>query len=200
MDQTKSKKCQKCKGLLSLSSFPDNSNWKRGRIAWCKKCVSKKNRKSYLRRKDLIAIKNRNQRSVRNVYIRKLYHQSIKYKISCNLRSAIRRGIKLIISGSYHKEHALNLLGCTIEEFIYYIESKFRPGMTWQNWSLYGWHLDHIIPLSKFNWSDPLQYQKAFHYTNLQPLWAEENLRKHDNLMEDITLIPSDKELSKDHG
>ena len=59
-----------------------------------------------------------------------------------------------------------------------HIEAQFRPGMSWDNWAMDGWHLDHIRPCDSFDLSDPEQQKQCFHYTNLQPLWAEENLSK----------------------
>ena len=50
--------------------------------------------------------------------------------------------------------------------------------MTWNNHGLYGWHIDHIKPVSKFNLLDLEEQRRAFHYTNLQPLWALDNIRK----------------------
>jgi hypothetical protein len=74
-------------------------------------------------------------------------------------------------------------LGCTIPEFMIYLESLFTTGMTWDNRS--EWHIDHIRPLSSFNLLDPEEAKKACHYTNLQPLWAIDNLKKGDKLVED---------------
>jgi hypothetical protein len=54
--------------------------------------------------------------------------------------------------------------------------------MTWDNRSVNGWHIDHIIPVSKFDLNDPQQQAAAFHYTNLQPLWASENRRKSNRV------------------
>ena len=76
----------------------------------------------------------------------------------------------------------LCLFGCKIDFLMGYLESKFTSGMTWKNHKLYGWHIDHIIPLSSFDLTDRDQYLKACHYTNLQPLWAVDNIRKGNKL------------------
>lgn len=68
------------------------------------------------------------------------------------------------------------LLGCSYQCFREYIESKFCDGMTWQNIGL--WHIDHIRPLCSFDLSDPEQQKQAFNYTNQQPLWSRDNLKK----------------------
>lgn len=69
-------------------------------------------------------------------------------------------------------------IGCDPEFLCKYIESKFLPGMTWENRHL--WHLDHRIPLSSAkNEADLL---KLNHYTNLQPLWTKDNLKKSNKL------------------
>jgi hypothetical protein len=74
-------------------------------------------------------------------------------------------------------------LGCTIPELKFYLESKFQPEMTWDNWSYEGWHIDHIIPLDSFDLSNKEEFLKACHYTNLQPLWAEENFKKNNKII-----------------
>ena len=75
----------------------------------------------------------------------------------------------------------VDIIGCTIEEFKNYIESKFRDGMTWENYGPKGWHIDHIKPYKLFNLLDPEEQKKCCHYTNLQPLWWNENIAKSDN-------------------
>ena len=72
-----------------------------------------------------------------------------------------------------------------MSQLISHIESQFKPGMTWDNWSRTGWHLDHIKPLVTFDLTDPEQFRVACHYLNLQPLWAKENLSKGGRVQND---------------
>src|SRR5947207_6212950 len=70
----------------------------------------------------------------------------------------------------------IELLGCSLSDLASHIESNFLPGMSWENRNL--WHLDHIRPLKTFDLSDPTQLAVACHVSNLQPLWAGDNLKK----------------------
>jgi hypothetical protein len=91
------------------------------------------------------------------------------------MKAAIKKGFK---SGS-----AVEDLGCSITDFNKYLESLWQPGMNWDNWGKGRpgkWNIDHIIPLSSFDLKDPEQYKKAAHFTNQQPLWAIDNLKKGD--------------------
>jgi len=94
------------------------------------------------------------------------------------VRSAIRHYAKDANRNSFHRDAAIRELGCSLSFLKSYLQSLFKPGMSWDNHGVYGWHIDHIIPLSSFDLSDPMQFKKACHYTNLQPLWATENLKK----------------------
>jgi len=100
----------------------------------------------------------------------------INYKLACNLRSRLSIAVK-------HNQKvgsAVADLGCSIEFFKSYIEQKFQTGMSWEN---YGeWHLDHIIPLASFDLTNTEQFLNACYYTNYQPLWAEDNLKKYNKM------------------
>ena len=106
------------------------------------------------------------------------FKSNVNYKLSKILRARLFKALK----NDQKRGSAIIDLGCTIPEFKQYLESKFQDGMTWDNWGLHGWHIDHILPLASFDLTDREQFSKACNYTNLQPLWAEENWSKHSHL------------------
>ena len=95
-------------------------------------------------------------------------HLRVKESLSARVRDAvIRKRLK-----------TLDFVGCSIQEVCRHLESQFLLGMTWDNYGLHGWHIDHIRPCASFDLTDPEQQKQCFHYTNLQPLWAADNIRK----------------------
>lgn len=103
------------------------------------------------------------------------------YKLEETLRGRLYSAIK---SQSTRKsQKTMELLGCSSDFAKKHLESQFRDGMSWDNHSLFGWHIDHIRPCASFDLSDPEQQKECFHYTNLQPLWASENLSKGDKFI-----------------
>lgn len=91
---------------------------------------------------------------------------------------AVRVRIRAVLRGISKSADTMRLLGCTSEELKAHLESQFQPGMAWENYGVRGWHMDHIKPCASFDLADPAQQRACFHYTNLQPLWAKENLTK----------------------
>lgn len=74
------------------------------------------------------------------------------------------------------KKHTIEYLGCSIETLREHLEKQFVTGMEWN--SLGEWHIDHIRPCASFDLEDEEEKHKCFHYTNLQPMWATENISK----------------------
>ena len=101
------------------------------------------------------------------------------FKLSRNMRKRVWDALK----GNCKSAPTLELLGCTVEQARQHLENQFTDGMSWDNYGLHGWHVDHIIPCARFDLSDPEQQKECFHYTNLQPLWAEDNLKKSDKIL-----------------
>jgi len=102
----------------------------------------------------------------------------LKIDINFKLRKNLRIRIYQALKGNAKSGSAVKDLGCTIPELKLYLENKFKEGMSWDNWNRTGWHIDHIIPLDSFNLQNREEFLKACHYTNLQPMWAEDNLTK----------------------
>ena len=106
----------------------------------------------------------------------------LNFKILCNLRTRILGALKRNSKSASTKE----LLGCTIAQLKQHLKSQFTKGMTWKNhgngWlGKKEWHIDHIIPCASFDLSKASEQKECFHYSNLQPLWALDNLIKGSN-------------------
>jgi len=114
-------------------------------------------------------------------YVKKRRNEDILFKIISSLRSRLHSVMKYKNTKKCKK--TLELTGCTLEFLYNYLESKFTKGMSWDNYGKFGWHIDHIIPCSSFDMSNPEEQKKCFHYTNLQPLWWLDNLKKSNKIM-----------------
>lgn len=103
-----------------------------------------------------------------------------KYKketdVNFKLRVILRSRLYAALKGNYKVGSAVKDLGCSIEEFKIYLENQFTEGMNWNNYG--NWHIDHIRPLISFDLSNRSDFLIACNYKNLQPLWAQDNLKK----------------------
>ena len=90
----------------------------------------------------------------------------------------IRTRLNAYVRGLDNSVSLTKLIGCTREELRQHLESKFKEGMTWENYGVFGWHIDHIKPLTAFDVSNKMELEEAINYKNLQPLWAKDNLKK----------------------
>jgi len=198
----KMKKCSKCKSEKDRSSFGKRSNVSDGLRSECNECrkkyiilnkkkIAKYKKQYYDENQDKIrkyfkqyCARNQRKRSAQHTkWHREKYRTNINYKLACNLRSRQNAALK----NNQKTGSAICDLGCSIEEFkrhlekLFYSHPKTGELMTWDNYGLFGWHIDHIKPLSGFDLTARNQFLVACHYTNLQPLWAEENLKKGTN-------------------
>jgi hypothetical protein len=97
------------------------------------------------------------------------------YRIAHNLRGNLSSQLKRFMQGK--KVSAIRNLGCSLPFLKSYLETRFQDGMTWANYGSV-WHIDHITPMASFDLSKKANQLKACHYTNLQPMFALENLSK----------------------
>ena len=103
----------------------------------------------------------------------------VNFKLKLALSKRVLAAVKFAKTKKAFKTQ--ELIGCSIKTIRKHLEKQFKEGMTWQNHGRYGWHIDHIRPLEKFDLSDPKQQLIAFNYKNCQPLWWRENLEKGIN-------------------
>jgi hypothetical protein len=117
-------------------------------------------------------------RTQQNQYRKERLLQDVDFKLRINLRGRLNHVVKGAKCGSFVRD-----LGCSVQELKSHIESKFTLEMSWDNWGPKTWHIDHIKPLSSFDLTDRDQFLEACHYTNLQPLYWEDNLSKGSKLL-----------------
>jgi hypothetical protein len=197
---TRTKKCTKCNKNKLFSDF-----WK-GNDQFnlqykCKSCIkkyAKKNKKKISKYKKQWYIDNIDKKKVYDLkYLEKnreiinkkakRYREKNKKKISkyfsnrlkndpiYRLKKNLRTRIGLAIKTNQKKGSMIDHLGCSIEEFKFYLEDQFSKGMNWDN---YGeWHIDHIVPLNEATTVEEIY--ELCHFSNLQPLWAIDNIRKN---------------------
>ena len=185
----------------TVEYFTKNSKCKNGVGSYCKSC-QKRYRSEYFQKnkeKELQQSKSyyhnnieQNREEYRDRY-RKWYKKNqkkiqvgqtilrrnkrrnnLKYRLACNLRNRLNKFLKKID----RSESTMSLLGCDLEYLTNHLANQFTIGMVWDNYGK--WHIDHIRPISSFDLSDPAQTKECFHYSNLQPLWAIDNLKKSD--------------------
>lgn len=121
-------------------------------------------------------VRGKNNREYQRNYNNDKRKNSLQYRLKCVLRTRIGNFMRGV---GQKQGSAVKDLGCTIDELITYLESKFTEGMNWNNYGINGWHVDHVKPLATFDLTVREEFLQACHYTNLQPLWAEDNFRKN---------------------
>jgi len=191
--------CVKCKSYKKNNYFHKN---KRKTRSVCKTCRSESEpyRKEYLdiyrnipenklrksemdkryRCENKEYIKKRRSsekyKAIKKLYDKKYYNKTQKIpelRLSRQVKCAMSASIKYKKKNQYFK-----ILGYTPEDLIKHLESKFEDGMTWANYGLRGWHIDHIRPLVTFNMSLEEEFIQAWSLSNLQPLWGSLNCSK----------------------
>tara|TARA_R110000772_G_scaffold7060_1_gene24241 strand:+ start:47 stop:643 length:597 start_codon:yes stop_codon:yes gene_type:complete len=188
------KTCSKCKEVKNFSDFSKRKATKDGLDYGCKLCQRaerleyyKKNKeilnnaqkKYYERNKDKVKDYQLNYRKENKDKVKDDFKKwRKKNKLKCNLRARIYQALK---RGNYKKNNnTMNIIGVSIEVAKAHLERQFTKGMSWSNHG--EWHIDHIIPLASANTEEEII--KLCHYTNLQPLWAKDNLEKSYKIIE----------------
>jgi hypothetical protein len=206
-----SKFCNTCKTLKSTSEFHARNNTACGTAPKCKTCLKQKHKKRYAEKREQILAKNAEWRRNNKDYIlvkgqlsyyanidrykqnsvnnrenrnrRKIERKASDpfFRLKMSWRELIRKAIKRN-KGYRNSTKSTELLGCDIQTARKHLESKFKPGMSWENHG--EWHIDHIVPLHFA--TNETELIKLLHYENMQPLWAVENIRKGTKILANV--------------
>ena len=167
--------CNTCKEQKGYNLFA-----KRGyhKPSICKSCLNSRDRsirasdpESYNKKiREIYQIRKDKINETRRKTLQKRRDEDPKYRAMMALHCRLYMAVK------EKTGKTLELTGCSKEDLYKHLESKFTKDMTWEN---YGeWHIDHIRPCASFNLIDHDQQKACFHWSNLQPLWARDNIRK----------------------
>lgn len=205
------KTCRVCLVVKDLECFYKRTYNKDGKDSRCIECslANPEQRSAYTRGRRVLNLEKRRKREkerTRNrtpekkaevaAYKRKYYLENsekiIKKSVEntkkrrkenpqTKLRYALHGRIRNALNGVDKIGKTQELLGCTFAYFKEHLESKFTEGMSWENHGFYGWHIDHIRPCASFDLTVDENQRLCFHYSNMQPLWATDNLKKSDS-------------------
>jgi len=203
--------CKKCNLEKKLCEFDKRNGVKYGYSNRCKVCrrvyyneynnkiinlekTRKRHRENYWNNHDK-ELKRTAEKHKKNSEKEKEYRKKNRIKINerikkqyteneiFRLRTNMKNRVKLFLNSRQitKKNTTFEIVGCNPKELKEHIEKQFKTGMSWDNHGFFGWHIDHIIPLSSAKTEEDVY--KLCHYTNLQPLWGEENLKKGTKLI-----------------
>lgn len=122
-------------------------------------------------------------KKARRAYEADKLENDISFYIKQVLKKRVNYALKTDAGSIKKAGNFAELTGLDRKSLVIYLETLFKPGMTWENYGVHGWHIDHIKPCASFDLTDPEQQKQCFHYTNLQPLWAKDNLSKGAKIM-----------------
>lgn len=196
------KRCGKCRECKPVEAFRPNKKTKCGLCSYCRDCENASYRNNPARQR---RVKENRERRMANPQYRETMRQrernrrkqkSYREKDRANrqhrrkhdphfrIRGLLYSRLGVVLKGYTKADRTLRLLGCTTAHLKTHLESLWLPGMTWENHGAYRlghtmtWHVDHIIPCAAFDLTKPEEQRKCFHWTNLQPLWASDNMAK----------------------
>jgi hypothetical protein len=150
-----------------------NTKWNEENQEYYKKYFEEYNKLNYEKEKERKLKWSRDNKEYSNNYQKQRKKEDILFRLKTNIRTSVNRYLK------YKSKHTFDIVGCTPQFLKEHLEAQFIDGMTWENRS--EWHIDHIIPLSSAKTEDELYM--LCHYKNLQPLWAEDNLKKSNKIL-----------------
>jgi hypothetical protein len=114
------------------------------------------------------------------------YATDLKFRIEKRIRASVNQGIRRVKASKC--DSIQSLLGCTVDELKIHLEAQFAEGMNWDRFGEI--HIDHKTPCISFDLTNKEEQRRCFHFSNLQPLWARDNLVKGKKIQSDAKKQP----------
>jgi hypothetical protein len=182
------------KALSSQKKYKENNieaikEWRAQHYKENSEQILKQQKEYYEKNKSVITETNRIWKSANKDKMRewhtKWQKERRKNDIAFRIRGTLHSRVTMAVKKKSKKAAlTMELIGCTVEQLRTFLEAEFEEGMSWDNYGRPkegpGWEIDHIRPCASFNLEDPEEQKKCFHWTNLQPLWALDNILKGD--------------------
>lgn len=195
------KRCSKCRTHQPLANFHNDKHSPGGLTRWCKQChknardAKKDSHREYMRvynqankdralqyRRDnaqRMAEYNKGRRAETNAWYKEKRKTDPNFRLSNDMRTVLRRALKC---GKITKSSSAGkLLGFDIDTFRRWLEFHFEPWMSWDNYGK--WHIDHVLPISRFDLSNPEEQRVCLHWSNMQPMCAKANIAKKNTIV-----------------
>ena len=188
-DENSLKICSDCRQHKSKDLYPSNKRTYDLISNICKVCTNKRHRNYCKRNKEKESIRRRKkyllnkEREINNdnIYKKKRELLDTSYKLLRRIRDRHSKAVKS--AGKLKNFRSTDLLGCDSLYLKKYIQIQFKKEMSWDNYGLI-WNIDHIYPLSRVNWDDIYEKSKYCHYSNLQPMFIIDNIKKGNKIYE----------------
>lgn len=186
-------RCGSCQTFKPVNQFDKDARTRTGLSNTCKECRSAYYKKRLIEDPEFKSRRKASSKAWAANNRPRIYQTrraNIQTRIGEHLRSALSNAIraKQVRPKGPDRPSAVRHLGCSIAELIQHIERLWQVGMSWENYSFRGWHIDHVIPLDAFDLTKDDHIKAVVHFTNLQPLWWDQNLAKGDSLPEGFDL------------
>lgn len=177
IDGVERKRCSTCNEWHVLGNYTRKATRADGLCDKCKTCWSEYRRE----RADMDREYRANNRDKVNLWKqnerRRALDNHSESVIRRRVKENISRRLRLFLGGQKSRS-TMDLVGCTVEDLKAHLESTWTDGMSWKNYGVHGWHIDHKLPCASFDHEDEEQVARCWNWTNLQALWAEDNLKK----------------------
>lgn len=178
-NDTELKRCSTCTEWKPLDNYTSRKTRADGLCDKCKSCWSEYRNLRSQKDKDY----RKSNRIKVNIWKQNAYHRSKENQsdvfIQKRIKENIARRLRLLLKGQ-KSQPTVELLRCSAEELKTHLETTWEDGMTWENYGIHGWHIDHIIPCAAFDQDDETERHACWNYHNLRAMWGEENLKKSD--------------------